>query len=172
MRKSVSGFTIVELLVVIVVIAILATITTQAYIGMQVRSRDAARSDTIAKIERALELYRLDYDRYPSATASPGESGWEVSTDTAGTFMEYLSNYGLNGGTPVDPLNVSPNRFMYYRYAAGHGGCPVEKGGFYVLRAYFESASNKPTTGQGITCPSYSQTNSGTHYVNSRYENE
>lgn len=39
MRKSVSGFTIVELLIVIIVIAILATISVVAYNGVQQRAK-------------------------------------------------------------------------------------------------------------------------------------
>ncbi len=42
MRKSVGGFTIVELLIVIVVIAILAAITIVAYNGVQNRTNDSA----------------------------------------------------------------------------------------------------------------------------------
>jgi prepilin-type N-terminal cleavage/methylation domain-containing protein len=75
MRKSTSGFTIVELLIVVVVIAILAAISVVAYTSIQERARDSIRADAMAKIERALELYKTDHGRYPSATANPGYSG-------------------------------------------------------------------------------------------------
>lgn len=166
-----SGFTIVELLIVVVVIAILAAISTVAYTAIQTRARDSVRSDAMAKIERALEMYKTDYGRYPSATANPGYSGWEASTDATGSFMEYLNQYGFSGGAPIDPTNDTTYRFSYYRYAPGTYGCPTERGGFYVLRAQFESSSNKPSTGTGVTCPSGSQNGSATLYVNSRYEN-
>lgn len=45
------GFTIVELLIVIVVIAILAAISIIAYNGIQSRARDAQRSNDIATIK-------------------------------------------------------------------------------------------------------------------------
>ncbi len=171
MRKSTSGFTIVELLIVIVVIAILATISIIAYTGIRVRARDTLRSDSVAKIERALELYRVDYGQYPSATANPGNGGWEVSDDVSGSFMEYLKPYGFPSTTPVDPVNTPSYRFWYYRYAPGTYTCPVENGGFYVLRAWYESAANKPSTGTGVTCPTGSQNGSGTLYLNSKFEN-
>lgn len=59
-KQKQTGFTIVELLIVIVVVAILATISIVAYNGIQARARDTMRTDGIAKIERALELYRVD----------------------------------------------------------------------------------------------------------------
>lgn len=150
MKKATSGFTIVELLIVIVVIAILAAISIVAYTGIQERARNARRADSVAKIKRSLELYRAEHNRYPSATANPGHHSWEASTDVEGTFMEYLENYGFTGGAPVDPTNSvsggSGYRFFYFRYPAGSGGCPAERGGFYVLRARFEGVANRPAS--------------------------
>lgn len=51
------GFTIVELLIVIVVIAILASISVVAYSGIQARANDSRTINGVAQIERALKLY-------------------------------------------------------------------------------------------------------------------
>ena len=51
-----KGFTIVELLIVIVVIAILATISIVAYNGIQQRARASALADGITKVEKAFRL--------------------------------------------------------------------------------------------------------------------
>lgn len=67
MRKSVSGFTIVELLIVIVVIAILATISIVAYNGIQMRARDADRAADISQIKKKVEAYYALNGSYPSA---------------------------------------------------------------------------------------------------------
>ena len=56
MRKTTSGFTIVELLIVIVVIGILAAITIVAYIGVQNRARAAAFASGIKKVDKAFHL--------------------------------------------------------------------------------------------------------------------
>ena len=55
-----SAFTIVELLIVIVVIAILAAITIVAYNGMQDKAKQAAMSTELAQWKKKSELYKID----------------------------------------------------------------------------------------------------------------
>ena len=73
-----TGFTIVELLIVIVVIGILAAITIVAFNGVQARAKDSTRSNDLTAIQKALELYKTDNGTYPNATANPVTSGWYV----------------------------------------------------------------------------------------------
>lgn len=58
MIKSKSGFTIVEMAVVIAVIGILAAITIFAYGGIQEQTRDTKRMSDLSKIADAIQLYR------------------------------------------------------------------------------------------------------------------
>ena len=64
-----SGFTLVELLVVIVVIAILAAISVVAYSGIQNRAHDAVVRSDASSITRSLELARLSIGHYPFINA-------------------------------------------------------------------------------------------------------
>src|SRR3546814_12136180 len=67
-RSAEHGFTLVELMVVIVIIGLLATIVAINVIPATDTARvEKARAD-IATIEQALEQYRLDNLTYPSAT--------------------------------------------------------------------------------------------------------
>lgn len=146
MKDSPRGFTVVELVITIVVIGILASISLVAYNGSQARARDAVRADHMAKIKDALEVYYAKNGRYPQATATPNNaSSWEVSNQDPGTFLEQLYGYGVDEKT-VDPINDNTYRYYYYRYAAGGGaaGCDASKGGFYVLRAVFETEKMRP----------------------------
>jgi prepilin-type N-terminal cleavage/methylation domain-containing protein len=71
MRKSTSGFTIVELLVVIVVIGILAAITIVSYNGVQQRARVAVAQADLGNMANYLELFKADNGTYPSVVVSP-----------------------------------------------------------------------------------------------------
>ena len=89
MRFKRSGFTIVELLIVIVVIAILAAISVVAYNGIQDRARDAQIAAAADAYKKALEMYFVDYGDYPSGMACVGLSSDYPAIDgfPAGTCM-------------------------------------------------------------------------------------
>ena len=76
MRKSVTGFTIVELLIVVVVIAILAAISSVAYQGIQQRASNAVRIAAAKEWLNAIHEYVAVNQAYPSAltTYCIGES--------------------------------------------------------------------------------------------------
>ena len=63
--KKVKAFTIVELLIVIVVIAILATITIVTYRGIQSRAHDAAIRSDFRAVVQLFEIYRNETGSYP-----------------------------------------------------------------------------------------------------------
>lgn len=59
-KQKQDAFTIVELLIVIVVIAILAAVTVVAYSGVQNRTYDSAVQSDLANIAKKYELYKAD----------------------------------------------------------------------------------------------------------------
>lgn len=71
MFKKERGFTIVELLIVIVVIGILAAIVIVAFNGIQNRGYDTSVKSDLSAISKKYELYKIDStnDRYPFGTA-------------------------------------------------------------------------------------------------------
>lgn len=66
MNKNQKGFTIVELLIVIVVIGILAAITIVAYNGIQQRSRNAQVISGVQAYVKALKSYEVVNSAYPA----------------------------------------------------------------------------------------------------------
>lgn len=81
-----AGFTIVELLIVIVVIAILAAITIVAYNGIQQRASNAKTEQALTSWLKAIKLYKADKGTYPAYYACLGEGypfGY-TGTDTTG----------------------------------------------------------------------------------------
>lgn len=65
------GFTIVELLIVIVVIAILATITIVSYNSIANRANDSARKSDASLITKAAELRQAEHDTYGFGATYP-----------------------------------------------------------------------------------------------------
>lgn len=97
-RVRASGFTLLELLVVIVIIGLLA-----AYVGPKYFSQLGKSEVTIAKaqmeaFEKSLDTYRLDVGRYP--TAEEGLAALMTAPASAGT--KWNGPY-LKKGVPPDP---------------------------------------------------------------------
>ena len=84
-----KGFTIVELLIVIVVIAILAAITVTSFNGIQQRSRNASRLSSIQTYVKLLSLYAVQNGSYPTlANGACLGSGYASSTCTNASLTQ------------------------------------------------------------------------------------
>ena len=112
------GFTLVEILVVIVILGILAALVVPRIIERPDQARVIAAKNDIAAIMQALKLYRLDNQRYPTTeqglaalvarpTAPPAPPNWKpngylerLPKDPWGTPYKYL-NPGLRGEIDV-----------------------------------------------------------------------
>ena len=97
-RQAVSkGFTLLELLVVMVIIGLLAGLVAPRYFAQVGKSQTKVAKAQIDSLEKALDTYRLDVGHYPSTeeglqalVAGPsGETNW------AGPY--------LRKGIPADP---------------------------------------------------------------------
>jgi general secretion pathway protein G len=156
------GFTIVELLVVIVVIAILASITIVAFRGIQGRARDSQRVADMSAIAKALEIYKSQFGDYPIAVGN-SSGGWEISSNPNGNqpFLKSLVDAKIITTVPLDPVNtgdmsISGSKvYAYYRYPAGYAGCDATKGPYYVLLARTGEASAKSSGSPDNTCGTY-----------------
>src|SRR5680860_683146 len=97
-----NAFTIVELLVVIVIIGILATITIIAYTGIQQRATVATLKSDLVNSSQSLKLYQVEHSAYPTAIndcPSPAEGNMCLK-------------YSPNNTYPVfESINTNPQTF-------------------------------------------------------------
>lgn len=75
MRQS-PGFTIVELLIVIVIIGILASITTLAFNGVRERAYATRAQSVVDSYLKVLQMYKVDHGEYPSYPGSDSPGTW------------------------------------------------------------------------------------------------
>ena len=107
------GFTIVELLVVIVIIGILAGITIVSYAGITNKAIAAGLQTELSSASRKFSLYRVMYDSYP---LSLDEAGCPIAPNTdsdycikysAGTTFTYTSSGPSNYVLTYTKSNIS-----------------------------------------------------------------
>lgn len=129
-QKREEGFTIIELLIVIIVIAILAALVIAAYIGIQQRARDAERQSDIRNIITAVQAYATINDgEYPTCTEvangtvenidpealEPPQDGSFTPDDAAAANS---SDYGCVQ-TPLSPDDPTGLTFTYWSETEG-----------------------------------------------------
>lgn len=99
-REGERGFTLIEMMIVVAIIAILVAIMMPNLMRARAQAQTAACEANLKEIATALELYQTDHESYPT-TSGPTNV---TSTDT------YLGPYIRQ--TPIDPVNPTG----YYQY--------------------------------------------------------
>lgn len=156
---SIQGFTIVELLIVIVVIAILAAISIVAFNGIQERARDSQRKSDVATIVKALGLYQVDNG--PMHTGSGcgangnGSGYFNYSYGAPGSDMnQCLKTAGYINTDIRDPRNTTTcaigniNCRKYLKYTCSQSGAVMT----YVY-ANLETVGHTATDTDGTCAP-------------------
>jgi type II secretion system protein G len=143
------GFTIVELLIVIVVIGILAAITIVAYNGIQKRASDTRRRSDIEIITKALEMYYIDVGRYPAGSGSTTiNASWSTTADASWqNLINALKPYVAT--LPSDPISTpgvavtGSSGYNYAYYANNSTFCGAGAGKMYILVYRLENGAQE-----------------------------
>ena len=93
-----KGFTLIEILVAVAIVAVLATIGLVSYTKAQVIARDGKRKADLRALKVALELY------YQANKAYPGPTEWTNSTSASNPWIPGLVTTYINT-IPKDPNN-------------------------------------------------------------------
>lgn len=106
-RRKQPGFTIVELLIVIVVIGILAAITIVVYNGVQQRANNAKTHGALGSWVKAMNLYKIDKGAWPSGYVCLG-SGYKYGPlgDGSSGVAQCRQDVAGSGGTENAAFNT------------------------------------------------------------------
>ena len=171
------GFTIVEILLVIVVMGIIGTLVYSNFAGSKQKSYEAKAQGELSSIASSIELYVTKYNAYPTP-ASPGipsgikefaKDGSGGATWTAAPWPNSYYDYNawdIDTSTPgIDTVQVA----VRFCTAAQASNCPNQKpktswgtnfttnlsAFYYCIKGYCRPSDTQPTTYPGycINCP-------------------
>jgi len=111
MKRRRHGFTILELLVVVAIIAVLASIILVSFTEVRLKSRDTKRISDMREIEKALVLYQDNIGIFPISIN-------ETVITSDDLLSQALEGEFVIADTPIDPLHDA----YTYRYRTNAEG--------------------------------------------------
>ena len=115
MHKGQKGFTLVELLIVIIILAILTGVSIPVYRLINARARESAAEIEMTNIAKAIEMHQVDLQAYPLGSAypdiledndymenvpllDPWDHAYLYTSDGSSYSLESYGINGINGG--------------------------------------------------------------------------
>jgi prepilin-type N-terminal cleavage/methylation domain-containing protein len=170
-NKVIAGFTLVELLVVISIIAVIIGVTMSNLVGARGRARDSVRKTNVAELKNALRLYYNDFQSYPASNNTPntaqiigcGTSATVAACPSAPCTENEFSRGGTNCASTTVYMKRLPRdttgtlfEYRYYQVAGGDDFC---------LSVPLENAADTGITASQAKCASACGANcTGTNY--------
>ncbi len=146
-RKLKQGFTLIEMLVVISIIAVLTGLILANFNNARLRGRDAARKSDLRQIKSALRLFYNDFQQYPEDGSSDrilGCGNGQLAADLS--ECDWGTGFVANGNTYMKQLPQDPNpgvNFKYQMTATGDG---------FILQTLLENASDEDAWKSQVRC--------------------
>jgi len=134
--QSESGFTLVELLVVMLILGLLAAIAIPAFFNQRTKAQDAEAKSTAKTAQTALETYATDNNgSYANATRAslkniePTLSSASTGANAITTLTVAASGYTItvtsDSGNTFSIVRATDGSVTYPCSSAGNGGCPT-----------------------------------------------
>jgi prepilin-type N-terminal cleavage/methylation domain-containing protein len=123
-----KGFTLIEILIVVAIIAILASVVLVGLGPTQQAGRDARRISDLSEVQNGLELYYNKYGIYPGSAAGVAQS--------PGATWAALGTAIVGANVGVTTLPSDPSKGASYQYWYGTNNIS------YVVGAHLENSNN------------------------------
>jgi general secretion pathway protein G len=111
--KRKLGFTLIEILIAVTIIAILTAIGIVSYSSVNRRARDAKRKSDMEQVRSALEIYRNDFGVYPGSA-----EGFVALTTLGQDILVPLYLPAI----PMDPKSTTASPIPYWYSPVGYVG--------------------------------------------------
>ena len=98
-KRKLSAFTLIELLIVIVIIAILASVAFPVTALVMEQARKAEAKNEVSNLVNAIKMYELEYGKLPFQAGEGGESDLEMDT-FQDNIISVLAGYNVDGLNP------------------------------------------------------------------------
>lgn len=148
-----EGFTVVELLIVIVVIAILTTLAIVGFNTLQGRAHDTSVQNDLGEIVKRIQMYHAINGVYPAGNAQLATAGIKVNKNSFGS--PYNNGSGTFNVLYCRMPATAPTEFALVAYSQTGNGFQYSKGG--ALGKY-----TGPKTGSVAMCAAAGVTMTGT----------
>ena len=123
MQRLRAGFTILEVLIVLAVFGLLATLAVLSLNSARARVRDAQRLSDVSTVRAALSQYWLEKATYP---ASGGVNLGQPGTNTEGfSGAGFVKHDDAQAPIYLNRLPTGPKSGEYYRYRGGANGYSI-----------------------------------------------
>lgn len=100
--KAAQGFTLVEILIVVVILGILAAIVIPQFTSASEDAKASSLVSQLQTIRSQLEIYQVQHDgSYPEFSGADADAHWDEMTNTSGDYGPYLQQ------PPRNPLTDS-----------------------------------------------------------------
>jgi prepilin-type N-terminal cleavage/methylation domain-containing protein len=136
LKKAQQGFTIIELLIVIAIIAILAGLVLNNFQGAQAKARDTGRVTDLNNIHSKLEEYYNENGAYPQTFTQATFPGIDAGSLLDADGATVVINAAVADEAAADAV-AAPDTTQEYLYVAFPTGCTNNCTG-YVLKTFIE----------------------------------
>ncbi len=134
MAKDESGFTLVELLVVMLILGLLAAIAIPAFFNQRDKAKDASAKEAVRTAETAMETYATDHNGAYTGAAKADLEGIEPTLNQVDARLTVTPGTPAGGYTVTVNSTNTPNTFSISRNSSGittlsctadaNDGCP------------------------------------------------